>query len=177
MLLDCLRASHDRPPSPSEPAVFLPNEQMWLRQVELMSRVGNENRTRPARLEPDCASAYYYYAIGARGPPTGSPQEYPRATPPPTHPAQTRHTLPSVAPISRSSAPHTSSRLATRALSGRGERAARSKTFRPDGEAGVRARVRARARLERRERTSWGSRVCPGYTVCLRDDHSVGLCR
>ena len=42
----------------------------------------------------------------------------------------------------------------------------------------MRARVRARARLERRERTSWGSRVCPGYNVCLsvcRIDRAASL--
>ena len=31
----------------------------------------------------------------------------------------------------------------------------------------MRALVRARAWAERREKTSWGSRVCPGLTVCL----------
>ena len=72
--------------------------------------------------------------------------------------------------ISRSSTPHTNTHLATCTLRGRGERAARSKTssdltVRP----GVRARVRARAGSERRERTSWGSRVCPDCTVCLSD--------
>ena len=103
---------------------------------------------------------------------TGSPRGAYRSTrappPPPIHPDQTRHTLLSLAPISRSSTPHTNTHLATCTLRGRGERAARSKTssdltVRP----GVRARVRARAGSERRERTSWGSRVCPDCTVCL----------
>ena len=38
---------------------------------------------------------YYYYAIGARGPPTGSPQEYPRATPT-TYPPRPNSTHPTL---------------------------------------------------------------------------------
>ena len=139
-----------------------------MRKEGLFYGVCIKSSHRPLGLEPNVDTTTTTTTRSARGgPPRGAHRSTRAPPPPPTHPAQTRHTLPSVAPISRSSAPHTSSRLATRALSGRGERAARSKTFRPDGEAGVRARVRARARLERRERTSWGSRVCPGYNVCL----------
>ena len=87
---------------------------------------------------------YYYYAIGARGPPTGSPPEYPRATPTtyPPRPNSTRPTLFSTYLQVEYTTHEHAPRHVHAPRSGRagGEE---QNLFRPDGEA-WRARPRAR---------------------------------